>query len=104
AGVHPLGRPERHHGADEHHSLDAEVENARALGEQLAERRVEKRRPVGDAARDQRDEERVVHGAASGTTAPGATALLREIRTRCRTSSSPPRAQKRMIPWTTPTS
>ena len=46
--VEPLHRPEAHHGADQHHPLDAEVEHARALGEQLAERGVEQRRPVGD--------------------------------------------------------
>ena len=34
--------------ADEHHPLDAEVEHAGALGEQLAERGEEERRPVGD--------------------------------------------------------
>ena len=54
-GQHDAGRaadalhgPEAHHGADEHHPLDAEVEHARALGEQLAERGEEQRRAVGD--------------------------------------------------------
>ena len=40
-----LHAPEAHHGADEHHPLDSEVQHAGALREQLAERRVEKRRP-----------------------------------------------------------
>ena len=56
-------RPEAHHSADEHHPLDAEVEHARALGEQLAERGVEQRRSVRDTGGDQDDEQRVVHAA-----------------------------------------
>ena len=54
-GEHETGRAtdllhgeEPHHGADEHHSLDAQVEHTRALGEQLTERRVEERRAVGN--------------------------------------------------------
>ena len=56
----PAGPPtslhdeEAHHGADEHHPLDAEVEHARALGEQLAERGEEERRAVGDRRRERR--------------------------------------------------
>ena len=65
ARVQPLHRPEAHHRADEHHPLDAEVEHARALGEQLAERRVQERRPVRDAGREHDDEQRVVHAAGS---------------------------------------
>jgi hypothetical protein len=51
--VDALHRPEPHHGADEHHPLDAEVEHARALGQQLAECAVEQRSAVRNAARDQ---------------------------------------------------
>ena len=43
-----LHAPEPHHCPDEHHALDAEVEHARALGEQLPERREQDRRPVDD--------------------------------------------------------
>ena len=63
----PLHRPEAHHGADEHHPLDAEVQDAGALREQLAERGEEQRRPVEHGRGEHDDEDRVVHVAASGT-------------------------------------
>ena len=63
--VNALHRPEAHHGTDEHHPLDAEIEHARPLGEQLAERRVQERRSVRDPRRKHDDEEAVVHGAVS---------------------------------------
>ena len=69
ARVDPLDGPEADHRADEHHPLDPEIEHPRPLREQLAERRVEQRRPVGDARGDQDDEQRVVHAAGSS---PGA--------------------------------
>ena len=59
---------EPHRRAHEHHALDAQVEHPGALGEQLAERRVEQRRPVRDARGDHDDEQRVVH-AVSGAVA-----------------------------------
>ena len=72
-------RPEAHDGADEHHPLDAEVEHAGALREQLAERGEEKRRPVGDAGGDEDDEERVVHAAGSGVVAGTAALGVRRV-------------------------
>ena len=65
-----LHRPEAHHRADEHHPLDAEVEHARALGQDLAERRVQKRRAVHDGRGEHDDDDRVVH--AASTVAAGA--------------------------------
>ena len=58
--VGALHGPEAHHRADEHHPLDAEVEHAGALGEQLTERGVEQRRSVGDRRREHDDQDRVV--------------------------------------------
>ena len=102
--VHALDRPEAHHGADEHHPLDAEVEHARALREQLAERREEQRRAVGDAGGDQDDEERVVHAAGSGARAVDG-ARARAARCACGGGRAARRRarEKRMIPWITPT-
>ena len=71
-----LHRPEPHHGADEHHPLDAEVEHPRALREQLAERGEEQRRAVGDAGGDHDDEDRVVQRVPSAG-APRAVACRR---------------------------
>src|SRR5205807_6996476 len=76
---------------------DAEVEHTRALREELAQRRVEQRRPVRNAGRKHDDEQRAVHAA-------GSAAGTRPKRTRYRTSSSPPSAENRMIPCITPTS
>ena len=80
ADVEALHAPEAHHRPDEHHPLDAEVEHARALGQQLAERGVEERRPVGDAGGDHDHEEAVVHSGdeqhqAGSTSAVGAAVL-----------------------------
>ena len=99
----PLHGAEPHHGADEHHPLDAEVEHARALGEQLAERRVEQRRAVRDGGREHDDDDAVVHAcrprrdAARG--GPSATNVIRYG-----TSSSPPSIANRIMPCITPTS
>ena len=57
----PLHGPEPHHRADEHHPLDPEVEHAGALGEQLAQRREEERRPVERPPRRTRRRGSVVH-------------------------------------------
>ena len=58
--VDPLRDPEADRGAEQHHPLDAEVEDAGALGEELAERRVEKRRPVEHRLREHDHEQAVV--------------------------------------------
>ena len=68
------------HRADEHHPLDAEVEHARPLGEQLAERGEEERRPVGDRRGEHDDDDAVVHAGASG--AAGAAPAGRSTTTR----------------------
>ena len=63
----PIDAPEADHGAHEHHPLDAEVQHPGALRQQLAERRVQERRPVGDPRGDHDDEQAVIHAApASG--------------------------------------
>jgi hypothetical protein len=72
ASVDALGRPEADRSAEQHHPLDAEVEHARPLREQLAERRVEERRPIEDRLGQDDDEEAVVHEAASGAVPPSA--------------------------------
>ena len=46
SGRAPLRGPVAHGGAEEHHPLHAEIEHSGALGQQLAERREEQRRPV----------------------------------------------------------
>ena len=59
AGRHQAGRgasrvhggDEADHGADEHHAFEAEIDDARALAEQLRERRVEQRRAGHDRTR-----------------------------------------------------
>ena len=56
-----LDAEEADHRAHQHHPLDAEVEHARALREQLAERREEERRPVGDRRGEHDDDDAVVH-------------------------------------------
>ena len=68
--VEALHDEEPHRSAHEHHPLDAEVEHARALGEQLAERRVEQRRAVDDRRRGDQDDEAVVHLAVAASAAP----------------------------------
>ena len=46
-----LRHPETDHRAEQHHPLDAEVEDTGALGQELAERRKEQRRAVQDRLR-----------------------------------------------------
>jgi hypothetical protein len=58
-----LHRPEAHHGADEHHPLDPEVQDTRPLRQQLTERGVEKRRAVDDRRGQDDDDDRVVDAA-----------------------------------------
>ena len=57
-----LDAEEAHDRAEEHHPLDAEVEHARALREELAERGEEERRPVRDRRSEDDDDDAVVHG------------------------------------------
>ena len=70
-GAGLLDRPEAEHRADEHHPLDTKIEHAGALGEQLAESRIEERRAVDDRGGEHDDDDRVVdaggqdHAAAS---------------------------------------
>ena len=63
-----------------HHPLDPEVEDARALGQKLAERGEQERRPVEHGrGEDQHEEARVDardHGAASAAAALAAGAVL----------------------------
>ena len=56
----PLRGPEAHHRSDQHHPLDTQVEHARPLCQELAERREEDRSAVRDRLREHRDGERVV--------------------------------------------
>ena len=62
--VDALRDPETDRRAEQHHPLDAEVEDTGALGEELAERREEERRAVQDRLREHDDEQAVVHLAA----------------------------------------
>ena len=59
-GVEPLNRPEAHYRADEHHPLHSEVEDSRALGEELAEGREQERRSVEDGGGEDHDHEALV--------------------------------------------
>ena len=100
---HVLDAEEPDHGSHQHHPLDAEVEDAGALREQLAERGEEQRRPVRDSGRQHHDHDTVVHGTASAAGAavadrPGLSSTMRY-----RTRSSPPSTAKRIIPCITPT-
>ena len=52
---------ERHHGADQHHALDTEVEYARLLGQQLAECGQSDRNGGADGCGEREDEGGVVH-------------------------------------------
>ena len=104
--VDALRHPEADRRAEEHHPLDPEVEDAGALGEQLAEGRVEERRPVEHRLREHDHEQAVVDLRRAPRPAP-----VRHVRSSdavsaagSGASSSPPRAQKRMIPCITPTS
>ncbi len=63
------GREGRHRAA-QHHALDAEVEHPGALGDELAERRVDDRR-AGDHRRDQDAGAHVDHVAAPAVTGAG---------------------------------
>jgi hypothetical protein len=65
-------RQEARHRAAQHHALDAEVEHPGALGDELAERRVDDRR-AGDHRRDQDPGAHVDHVAASAVTGAGGT-------------------------------
>jgi hypothetical protein len=69
-------------GTEQHHPLDAEIEHARPLREQFAERRVEERRPVEDRLGQDDDEEAVVHAAASGAVPPSACLTRRRMLSR----------------------
>jgi len=62
-GMNAFDSPEARHGAHQHHPLDAEVEDARALCQQLSECGEEQRRPEQDAGGDHHDNETVVHHA-----------------------------------------
>jgi hypothetical protein len=72
APVHALRGPESDRGAEQHHPFDAEVEHARPLREELAERGIEERRPVENCLGEDDDEQAVVHAAASGAVPPSA--------------------------------
>ena len=63
--VDALCRPVPDGSAEQHHPLDPEVEHTRALGEELAERRVQKRSSVQHGLGEYDDEEAVVDHAAS---------------------------------------
>ena len=59
--IDPLNGPEAGNGADQHHPFHPQVEDARALGEHLAQRREQERRPVEDCRREDENDEAVVH-------------------------------------------
>ena len=92
AGAGRGGEPgERAH---EHHPLDAQVENPRPLGEDLAQGGKQHRGPRADGRREHRDRDRG-HREASGLILTG---VLRRITTRYPTMISPPRTKKKMSP------
>ena len=66
-GAGQLRAREAGHGADDHHALDAEIEDARALRHELAERRDQQRRRGRDDGKDDRLE--AGHGASSARAA-----------------------------------
>ena len=78
-----LSDPETDHRPEQHHPLDTEVEDARALGQKLAERRKEERRPVQDRVGEDDDEQGVVHRAGS-TAGPDPPCALERRRIRNR--------------------
>src|SRR2546428_7324918 len=92
-----LHGPEGRDGAGQHHPFDAQVEDARALGEELAHGGEHQRRAVEDRRRGKHDDDAVVH------VHDGAAASRALNDTRYRRSSSPPRAKNRIIPCRTPT-
>ena len=55
------GAGEAGRGADQHHALEAEIDDAGAFADQFAERRVEQRGPRDDRRRDHGEGERRVH-------------------------------------------
>ncbi len=63
--VQALRNGEPADGAHQHHALDAEVQHARALGEQFAEAGQQQRRSVGDGGDRDRDRDVVVHRSVS---------------------------------------
>ena len=67
-----LDAEEAHDRAEQHHPLDAEIEHARALREELSQRGEEERRSVRDRRSEDDDDDAVVHDVAS---AAGADAL-----------------------------
>ena len=67
--VEALCRPEADRRPEQHHPLDAEVEDAGSLREQLAECRVEQRRSVEHGLRQHEHEQAVVDGHATGSVA-----------------------------------
>jgi hypothetical protein len=80
-----LHAPEPHCRTDEHHSLDAEVEDAGAFGEQLAKRGEQDRRPVDERLDEDLDDERIVdvhYDASAAGTVSSADAARRPRRTR----------------------
>src|SRR5439155_5235582 len=98
--------------AHQHHPLDAEIQEAGALGEDLADRREQQHGPRRDAAGKDEPE---VHqppapgdgaggdaaggDAAGGDAAAAVTGTRRSIRTRYRTRTSATIRVNRMIPW-----
>ena len=79
--VDSLRDPEADRGSEEHHPLDAEIEDSRALGQKLPERRVQERRPVEHRLREH-DHEQAVVDAHVAPSAIGFPARTRVIRTR----------------------
>jgi hypothetical protein len=59
---------ERRHGADQHHALDAEVQHARLLGDELAQGCEHQRRPGGEGQYDELGN--LVHGIDATRRAP----------------------------------
>ena len=69
-----LRHEERRDGTHQHHPLDAEVQDAGALGEQLPQARQHERRAEGDGRDRDGDDEIDVHEA---TSAPASSSMLR---------------------------
>src|SRR5439155_9643737 len=85
------------HRTHQHHSLDAEVQDAGPLGEDLADRGEHQDRPGRDPGSE--DEGQVHQPGTAGSGVAGAAGARRSIRTRYRTRVSDTIRADRMIPW-----
>src|SRR6516225_2380414 len=90
---------ERHDRADQHHALDAEIEHAGALGDELSGARQYQRGTGGERERNQRDE--LVDHAGAGSSSL-ATVTVRRSFSRKSMKTSAASRKNRSIPWNRP--